>query len=232
MQTNTDQFAISFMEATEHLPIQHTPYRKSLALYFKFWIRNQLEKKIHIPKQSLNRSYLILSLYPIVLTSLRFFCAENCPIRPPKLHTKSDKERSNHLFFHKVKIAYLTFTGVCGCQCGWAGCILGWYCGCKWKHWTRLKKTHKSSFLTLTFYFPGVMRSMLLVYPRNPTASDLLPCHWAHTWSLLVMSLLIRTHSWEKAKKIALLFDRQPGTSSASRRKHIIKKSTLIKGGK
>lgn len=67
------------------------------------------------------------------------------------------------------------------------------------------------------------MRNMFLVNLRNPTASNLLPCHWAHTWSLLVMTLLIRTHSWDNAKKIALLFDRQPDTSSASQRKHIKK---------
>lgn len=132
--------------------------------------------------------------------------------------TDWDKERSNHLF-QKGKIAYLTFTGVCGCQCGWAGCILGWYCGCKWKDWNWLMISYKNSLLTLTFYFPGAMRNMFPVSPRNPTVSDFLPCHLAYTRDLLVMSFVIKTHSWENAKKIGFLFERQPGTSSASHKK-------------
>lgn len=65
------------------------------------------------------------------------------------------------------------------------------------------------------------MRNMLPVSPKKSTVSDLLPCHLAHIQDLLMVSLPIRTYAWTNAKKIAFLFEWQPGTSSASHRKHI-----------
>lgn len=65
------------------------------------------------------------------------------------------------------------------------------------------------------------MRNMLAVSPKKSTLSDLLPCHLPHIQDLLMISLLIRTYSWTNAKKIGFLFERQPGTTSASHRKHI-----------